>query len=262
MVIRVLGEVALIHARTTYTRRIVGRAPGTTRCWAQRGAAVYRRGERHAPLDARLILRLATTGWSALRKRRASERPRQCFRRIVPGIVVTSPSEQGSRLHRDLVRVRRHIIPHDEQRQLDRAHQITGHGEHEVRAVRVHAGQEFVDHADREVGTLLARRRSPALRLLLIEGFGGLGPEAARLRHGARDDALPRQPDEVMDIGPPCGSPSPGTPGAEVVHQPELIVGVGVPGTLDLQRPLDRPGLAFHRSAQIQRNSFFYRSIG
>jgi hypothetical protein len=46
-----------------------------------------------------------------------------------------------------------------------------------------------------------------------------------------------------------------------VVHQAELIVGVGVPGPVDLKRPLDFPGLAFRRPAQMQRKSALYRSI-
>jgi hypothetical protein len=42
---------------------------------------------------------------------------------------------------------------------------------------------------------------------------------------------------------------------AEVIHQADVVVGVGVPRPIDFERPEDWPPLALRRSAPMQRNS-------
>src|SRR5678816_3482976 len=82
-----------------------------------------------------------------------------------------------------------------------------------------------------------------------VEEVRELGPVAARLHHRGGHDALRRSPDQVVDHGPAdAEAHHQELPDAQVVHQPELVVGVGVPGAIDLQRA---SGLAGIRIAQV-----------
>src|SRR2546425_12552774 len=82
-----------------------------------------------------------------------------------------------------------------------------------------------------------------------MEEVGHLGPETARLHHRGRDDALGSPPDEIVDHRPAdAEAHDHELPDAEVVHQPELVVRVGVPGAVDLQRAA---GLAGVGGAQV-----------
>jgi hypothetical protein len=125
-----------------------------------------------------------------------------------------------------------------------------------------------VDHGHRDVGPPRAQRRPPALDVVLVEQVGDLGPEPARLQHRGRDHALRGPPDQVVDHRTAdAEAHDQELPDAQVVHQPELVVGVGVPGPVDLQRAAGLPGVgvaqvALRRSAQMQRKSLRYRSIG
>ena len=47
-----------------------------------------------------------------------------------------------------------------------------------------------------------------------------------------------------------------------MIHEPKLVVGVGVQGRSTSSGPLDWPGLALRNSAQMHRKSSLYRSIG
>src|SRR6266850_5040297 len=159
------------------------------------------------------------------------------LRRILPGIDgdLGLRGEAGH-LHRDLVRMSGHVVGGDQQRRLDGAHEIARHREDKVSAVGVHAGEKVVDHGHGEVGALLAQRRSPALDVVLVEQVEHLGPGAAGLHHRGGHHALRSPLDEVVDHGPAdAEAHDQELPDAEVVHQPELVVGVGVPGAVDLQ---------------------------
>src|SRR2546430_7650853 len=95
--------------------------------------------------------------------------------------------------------------------------------------------------------------RPPALDVVLVEEVGHLGPETARLHHRGRDDALGSPPDEIVDHRPAdAEAHDHELPDAEVVHQPELVVRVGVPGAVDLQRAA---GLAGVGVAQVSADT-------
>src|SRR5260370_42169796 len=112
-------------------------------------------------------------------------------RRILPGIDghLGLRGEAGH-LHRDLVRVRGHVVRRYEQRRLDGAHEIARHGENEVGAVGVHAGEEGMDHVHRDVGALRAKRWPTALDVVLAEKVRDLRPETGGLHHRRRDAEL------------------------------------------------------------------------
>src|SRR3989442_3561358 len=113
----------------------------------------------------------------------------------------------------------------DQQRCPDGAYEIARHGEHEVGAVRVHAGEEVMDHVHGDVWALRAQRRPPALDVVLVEEVGHLGPETARLHHRGRDDALGSPPDEIVDHRlADAEAHDHELPDAEDVHQPELVL--------------------------------------
>src|SRR6266849_8359904 len=125
------------------------------------------------------------------------------LRRIFPGIDghLGLRGETGH-LHRDLVRVRGHVVGRDQQRRPDGAHEIARHGEDEVGALRVHAGEEVMDHGHRDVGALLAKLRPPALDVVLVEKIRDLRPETAGLHHRGRDDAHRSPLDQVVNHRP------------------------------------------------------------
>ena len=89
--------------------------------------------------------------------------------RILPGIDghLGVRGEAGD-FHGHLVRVRWHVIGRDQQRCPDGAYEIARHGEDEVGAVRVHAGEEVMDHVHGDVWALRAQRRPPALDVVLV----------------------------------------------------------------------------------------------
>src|SRR5262245_3846937 len=99
------------------------------------------------------------------------------------------------------------------------------------------------------LGALLAKRRPPTLDVVLVEQVGDLGSEPAGLHHRGRDDALRSPPNEIVNHRPAdAEAHDHELADAEVVHQSELVVGVGVPGAIDLQ---GTAGLARVGVAQI-----------
>ncbi len=93
-----------------------------------------------------------------------------------------------------------------------------------------------MDHVHGDVGPLLAELRAPALDVVLVKEIGHLGPGAARLHHRGGHDAVRGPLDEVVDHGPAdAEAHDQELPDAQMVHQPQLVVGVGVPGAVDLE---------------------------
>ena len=155
-------------------------------------------------------------------------------------------------LHGHGVRVRRDVVRQDQYRRLAGAHEIARHGEDEVGALGVHVGEEVVDHLHRDVGPARAERWTPALHVVLVEEVGQLRTEAAGLRQHGRDDAFGRSLQQVPDEGAAdAEAQHHELPDAQVIHQAELVVGVRVPGPVDLERA---GGLAAVGVAQIRRD--------
>ena len=133
------------------------------------------------------------------------------------------------------------------------AHEVARHGEDEVGVGAVHLVQEGVDHLHRDVGPAGAERRAPALDVVVVEEVGHLRAEAAGLRQHGRDDALGRPLQQVPDEGAAdAEAHHHELVDAEVIHQAELVVGVGVPGPVDLERA---GGLAAVGVAQVRRDA-------
>src|SRR5881394_2842233 len=93
----------------------------------------------------------------------------------------------------------------------------------------------------------------PAFGVVLVEQVRDLRPEAAGLHHRGRDDALRSPPNKVVNHrAADAEAHDHELADAEVVHQPELVVGIGVPGAVDLQRAA---GLAGVGVAQVSADT-------
>ncbi len=117
------------------------------------------------------------------------------------------------------------------------AHEIARHGEDEVGIGAVHLVEKGVDHRHRDIRPALAQRRAPAFDVVLVEEVGQLRAEAARLRqHGGRD-APGRSPQQVPDEGAAdAEAQHQELADAQMIHQAEMVVGVGVPRSVDFER--------------------------
>src|SRR6516162_1979749 len=156
-------------------------------------------------------------------------------------------------LHRHGVGVRRDVVRQHQYRRLTSAYEIARHGEYEVSVRAVHLADEGVDHLHRDVGPTGAQRRAPALDVILVEEVGNLRAEAARLRQHGGDDAPGRAPQQVPDErGADAEAHHHELPDAEVVDHAELVVGVGVPWSVDLERT---GGLAAIGVAEVRRDN-------
>ena len=155
--------------------------------------------------------------------------------------------------HGDGVRVRRDIVGQDQHRRLAIAHEIARHREDEVGIGAVHLGEELVDRLHRDVGPLRDQRRAPALHIGLVEQVAHLRTRPAGLRQHGRDDPVGRALQQVPDEGAAdAEAHHHELVDAQVIHQTELVVGVGVPGPVDLERA---GGLAAVGIAQVRRDA-------
>ena len=154
--------------------------------------------------------------------------------------------------HRDGIGVRRHVVRQHQDRRLAAAHEIARHGVDEVGAGPVHVGQEGIDHRHRDVGPAGAQLRTPALHVVVVGEGGHLRAVAAGLRRHRRDDAVAGALQQVPDErAADAEAEHHEFPDAEVIHQAELIVGIGVPRPVGLERTR---GLAALGVAQIRRD--------
>jgi hypothetical protein len=86
----------------------------------------------------------------------------------------------------------------------------------------------------------------------LVEKVGHLWAEAAGLCQHSRDDALGRLPQQVPDEGAAdAEAQHHELRDAQVIHEPEVVVGVGIPRAIDCERA---GGLAAIGVAQIRRD--------
>src|SRR5262249_60573161 len=106
---------------------------------------------------------------------------------------------------------------------------------------------ERVDHVHRELRPLLDQRGPPRLHAVVVHGIR-FSPKAYGLRDDRGDDALRRALDQLPDERPTDAvADHHEAPDTQVIHEGEVIVGIGVPGPIDLARP---GGLAARRVAQ------------
>src|SRR5262245_4365912 len=152
-------------------------------------------------------------------------------------------------LHRHRVGMRRNVVRQHQDRGATAPHEIARHREDEVGGRAVHLGQEPLDHGHRDVGALRAERRAPVRGVVVPEEVGLLRPMATRLAHHRGHPAVGRALEQLPDErAPDAVTEHEELVDAEVVHEAELIVGVGVPGPIDLERAGRLPG---ERVAQV-----------
>src|SRR5215813_10005013 len=144
---------------------------------------------------------------------------------------------EAHNLHRDGEGMRGDVVREDEDRGPAGPHEIARHREDEVGGRAVEVVQVTLDHLHADVGSPSAQGRPPVRDVVVPEDVGVLRPVPARLaqhrgHHTIRcaleqleneraADAV-AQHEELTD--------------AQVVHEAELIVRVGIPRLLELQR--------------------------
>jgi len=149
--------------------------------------------------------------------------------------------------------MRRDIVREDQHGRLAGTHEIARHGEDEVRIGPVHLRQEFLDHRHRDVGPAGDQRRAPARDVVLVEEIGHLRAEPARLRQHRGDDARGRPPQEVPDErAANAETHHHELVDAQVIHETEMIVRVGIPRPVDLEWA---GGLPVVGVAQVRRDA-------
>jgi hypothetical protein len=101
----------------------------------------------------------------------------------------------------------------------------------------------------RDLGPPLHQFRAPALHVVVVEQIARLGTRAARLRQHGGDDTVGCALQKIPDEGPAdAEAMHHELVDTEVIHQADMVVGVGIPGTVGLERA---GGLAARGIAQI-----------
>src|SRR5262249_44915871 len=137
-------------------------------------------------------------------------------------------------------------------RRLTVLYEVARHREHEVRVVAEHLRQELVGHGRRDVGAPFYEFRSPPGGLTLVQRVRQLWPESDRLRRNSRDDAIGRALDEIPDKGSrDAEAEDHELVDPQVIHQTDVVVGVRIPRTIDLERA----GRLTGRVAQVSVNT-------
>ena len=139
--------------------------------------------------------------------------------------------------HRHRIRMRRDVVGHDQHRRLALLDEIAAHREHEVGIGAVHFGQEFIDLIHGDLGPPLHQLRAPSLHVVFVEEIARLGARAARLRQHGGDHAIGRALQQIPDEGPAdAEAVHHELVDAEMIHQADMVVGVGIPGAIGLER--------------------------
>src|SRR5436309_2699020 len=150
---------------------------------------------------------------------------------------------------RDGVGVRRHVVWQYENRRPAVAHEVACYGKHEVGVAAVHLVEKAAGDVHCDVGAAFDQCGRPALDVVLVEQVGHRRAEAARLRQYGGDDAAGGPLQQVPDEGAAdAEAQHHELPDAEVIHQTDMIVGIGVPRPVDLE---GAGGLAAIGVAQI-----------
>jgi hypothetical protein len=139
--------------------------------------------------------------------------------------------------HGDGIWMRRHVVRQHQDRRLAAAHEIARHGVNEVGVGTVHVGQEGVDHRHRDVGPASAQFRTPAFHVVVVGKVGHLWAVAAGLCRHRRDHAVAGAREQVPDErAADAETEHQEVPDAKVIHQADMIVGIGVPRPVGLER--------------------------
>ena len=147
----------------------------------------------------------------------------------------------------------RGVIRQDQYGRLALTHEIARHGPDEVGIGPVHLRQEPVDHVHRDVGPALDQLRTPALHVVLVAEIRHLRPEPAWLHRHGRHDTIRGPLQEVPDEGTGYAEAQHHElVDAQMIHQAEMVVGIGIPRPVDLERA---GGLAGVGVAQIRRDA-------
>jgi hypothetical protein len=117
----------------------------------------------------------------------------------------------------------------------------------------VHPGQKPVDHLHRDLGPSLYQLRTPPLHVVVVEQIAHLRTGPAGLRQHGGDDAIGRASQEVPDEGAAnAETHHHELLDAQVIHQAEMVIGVGVPRPVDLEWA---GGLAAVGVTQVRRDA-------
>ena len=131
----------------------------------------------------------------------------------------------------------RDVVRQHQDRRLAGTHEGACHGEHEVCVGEVHLLQEGIDRGQSDLGSAGNERRSPALHVVVVELVGHLRPMTGGLRKHGGNDPVGRPFQQVPDEGAADAvAQHHELFDAEVVHQTEVVVCVGVPRPVDLER--------------------------
>src|SRR5262245_11803785 len=145
------------------------------------------------------------------------------------------------------------IVRHDQYGRLATTHEITRYGKNEVGVVPEHLRQEFFDRLLCDVRPALEKLRSPTRHTAVVHDIGRLWPEPYRLSRYACDDTigspLKKVPDEWTSD---AESEDHELVDSEVIHQPEMVIGEGIPRPVDLERA---GGLTAIRVAQVREDT-------
>src|SRR5215813_5194737 len=141
-------------------------------------------------------------------------------------------------LHRDCERMRWDVVRQDQHRGPAGSHEVARGCEDEVGRRAVEVVQIALDHLHRDVGPPRAEGRSPVRDVVVPEDVRALGPVSAGLAQDGGHHALRRSLEQLeYERAADAVAQHEELVRAQVVHQTELVVRVGVPGLLDLQGP-------------------------
>src|SRR5580704_447901 len=145
------------------------------------------------------------------------------------------------------------IVRHDQYGRLATAHEITRHCENEVGVGPEHLRHEFFDRLLCGVRPAFQKFRSPARHTAVVEDIGHLWPEPYRLRRYACDDTIGSPLQKVPDEWTSDAESEDHEPVySEVIHQPEMVIGEGIPRLVDLKRA---GGLTAISVAQVREHT-------
>src|SRR5215831_2783725 len=160
------------------------------------------------------------------------------FRRLFPGIDrYLGIRRQRCDVDGRLVRVRRGIVRQDKHRRLAVTHELARHAVHEVRPGAVKIVQVFFYGFHRYLGPPGAKLFGPNIPAGIVHHVRVLRPVPDRLAQHARDDAL-RRPLHQLEgkWAADAVAHDEELADAEVVHQPQLVVGEGAPRVVHRDR--------------------------
>ena len=143
------------------------------------------------------------------------------------------------------------IVRQHQNRRVASTDEIPCHGEHEVGVGLEHAGHECIDRWHRDLGPLGGQCRTPRLpEYAWVLRVAHLGPPAHRLRQHRRDHSIGRTLQEIPDERAADAEPHHHElVDPQMIHQGELVVGVGVPRPIDFNRA---GGLAGRGVAEVR----------